>query len=410
MDGGGSEPTDSGAEDSGAGDSGDGGGGGSVDADGDGWEAALDCDDSDAAVYPSAPERCDDETDSNCDGDSTDGQGAFNGSLGFPSVQAAVDAAADGDTIAVCAGEQSGDVVVLRAVRLEGGDGVSLVGTGTSSVLTVFAAVELLDLVVSGGTGTARDDSLLGGGVLVEEGGSLRMEGGALRDNSADYGGGLLAAGPVELVDVQVYSNRAVKDGGGVYALADLQVEGGSISGNQADSGGGLLVREALLTLGEDVRVEANVADTLGGGAVLWAASLDGGVVAGNSAPNGGGVFLYEGASLSRTLIEGNTASWSGGGLHGIQGDVSLSSVVVTDNTADHFGGGMTIGGGAWLIEGCSVLANASEEGGGAWLSSGASLSSTSSDWSDNDPQDVWAADGSWTATGDFACDDTGCR
>jgi hypothetical protein len=38
------------------------------DADGDGVDALLDCDDENAAVYPNAAEVCDDTLDNDCDG------------------------------------------------------------------------------------------------------------------------------------------------------------------------------------------------------------------------------------------------------------------------------------------------------------------------------------------------------
>ena len=48
---------------------------GGLDADGDGWTAAEDCDDADPAVSPGAEELCRDGVDNNCDGRSAPGQG-----------------------------------------------------------------------------------------------------------------------------------------------------------------------------------------------------------------------------------------------------------------------------------------------------------------------------------------------
>jgi len=45
------------------------GGSAVTDADGDGFDDTVDCDDDDAAIYPSAPENCSDGVDNDCDGD-----------------------------------------------------------------------------------------------------------------------------------------------------------------------------------------------------------------------------------------------------------------------------------------------------------------------------------------------------
>ena len=74
------------------------------DTDGDGFRADVDCNDTDPAVFPGAPEYCD-GLDQNCDGDTADTSASHieGGAAGFDLAET-VSLASAGDVIIACAG------------------------------------------------------------------------------------------------------------------------------------------------------------------------------------------------------------------------------------------------------------------------------------------------------------------
>ncbi|MFN8594170.1 MAG: pentapeptide repeat-containing protein [Thermomicrobiales bacterium] len=141
----------------------------------------------------------------------------------FSSVRTAVAAAASGDTISICPGTYSGNIINI-------GTNLTLVGAG------------------SGAGGTVLDGSAVTGSnsgyILVQPQSivtlrDLRISG---RTNTGSGGGiSVIAGGQVTLTRVRVSGNQA-RDGGGVYNQGILTLEAGTvITGNTAtDSGGGV--------------------------------------------------------------------------------------------------------------------------------------------------------------------------
>jgi len=63
------------------------------DSDGDGFPASADCDDTDSAAYPGAPDLCGDDRVTDCDRTSDDGLVTIDGTATFTDLHAALDAA-----------------------------------------------------------------------------------------------------------------------------------------------------------------------------------------------------------------------------------------------------------------------------------------------------------------------------
>ena len=97
------------------------------DADGDGVPLPQDCDDSDASVYPGAPESCGDEVDRDCDGERP-------GCLWSGDVPASL-------AVATVASTREGGMVYPGGHAWPGADGVA-VGVGTSRRFTEFVAAD----------------------------------------------------------------------------------------------------------------------------------------------------------------------------------------------------------------------------------------------------------------------------
>lgn len=171
--------------------------------------------------------------------------------LEFGTIQDAIEAAQDGDEILIAPGVYSGSLQVngkrlsLRGLGTTASD-VTIVGTGGSTVrLDGFADVEIANLTITGGLGTA--DQLCGGPGV--------------------FGGGLFVLGSaITLQDVDVVNNQA-EFGGGLWGIAStVTIRGGRFAQNQASilgaaislcpqaPSGGLLI--------EDTAFEGNVVPT----------------------------------------------------------------------------------------------------------------------------------------------------
>ena len=133
--------------------------------------------------------------------------------------------------------------------------------------------------VITGGTGTSDrnpNPNYNGGGVYVQEDGTLNMHGG------------------------NITGNTAKSNGGGVYIYkGSLTMTGGTISGNTANSyGGGVAVNAGHFTMSGSSKVANNKAGGAGGVYVNGDFKMVGGSVDHNTA-SGGGVFIASGGTVT---------------------------------------------------------------------------------------------------------------
>jgi predicted outer membrane repeat protein len=211
----------------------------------------------------------------------------------FANLQAAVNAAGEGDTLNV-QGTCEGDTVIYgKDLTLQGqGAGATLNGEDRSgSVLDVyFSIVSISGLTITGG-------------------------------NTPDVGGGIYGEGAVvTLTNSTVTGNRAEGNrGGGIYANGELTLTNSTVSDNTAGYGGGIY-NEGQATL-TDSTVSGNMATVANGGGILnrtGSLTLRGSSVRGNTASaNGGGINLRAGSAHieENSSVTGNTAGLEGGGI-----------------------------------------------------------------------------------------------
>lgn len=186
----------------------------------------------------------------------------------------------------------SGPVEVLvRRSWIDGnqgqvGGGVRIDGSGTA------ATVVTLDETLVGNVGVAplTGNQAINGGGLACLDASLRLRGAQVRNNQAEtFGGGLyldncaVSTGPITWgtpgfagFNARIDDNRALADGGGVYARGGSRITLGppsadiAIAGNRAVRGGGVFLRgldTRMLAIG--LQLDDNSADDFGGGAYL---------------------------------------------------------------------------------------------------------------------------------------------
>jgi uncharacterized repeat protein (TIGR02543 family) len=256
-----------------------------------------------------------------------------------------------------------------------------------------------------------------GGGLAFAAGGLFHMLDGLITDNHATSNGGgvyLIGSNPMTLDGGAIVQNHAVEQGGGVSVRQTLfTMNDGLIADNTAYYGGGVVAEpyaSSAFTLngGLIARNQATTAEHLGGislgGGVMnmYVFTQNGGTITENSATRGGGVLTTQGSTTltggviaynvaledgggilaSQTLtvtnasITGNTAALGGGiALYGASGTVSLTDTRVTYNTATRGGGiyvtpghTLTLSGAAMLIaDNTATSPDACDTGGGIY-------------------------------------------
>lgn len=315
----------------------------------------------------------------------------------FPTVQAAIAAAAPGDTILVAPGTYAETIDFLGkgiTVRATGGPGVTVLqGNGYAappSVVT-FASGEGPSAVLEGFTITG-GWSLRGGGILCDQSsptllGNVVTANFAGDFNQSGYGAGVyVREGAPHLEGNVIEANVASSHYGGTYGGGLYSDSGAPIvidnvfRANRASNGGGVWLRGA----GE---LRSNVIEqnfgSFGGGLALIAASArvvdnrirDNRLTAGTSFGRGGGVYVQGGAPLiDGNAIDGNRTYDHGAGVYCTAGAAArLVNDTIVDNSGDFFA--PTRGGGLYVGYDCAVLVtnsilwgNAAAQGAAAYV------------------------------------------
>jgi len=355
----------------------------------------------------------------------------------FCSIQAGIDAAADGDSILVAPGNYYEAIDLLgKAVTLLGTNGpevTTIDATGLDTSVVTCANRESLDTVIEGFTITGGSGSpcatpytrTCGGGMFLKDS-SPRLRGCILTGNDAAwYGGGLysnggaptvedcvfqqnhaevcgggcyLANGGPSVLRTAFYANEA-ESGGGAYVdrVVDADFDACSFVGNQATrSGGGCLVVDSLATLG-DCEFLGNRVDGYGEGAGL---AIDGSVVtverstfhANVSGGWGGAIHNYDSTLDIRACDFGGNAVASaysaevgGGAIYNdnLEGAVSIADSRFYGNSAES-GGAIDQRGGPLSLTNCLFVANRGHRNGGAISTVYSALSIVNSSFSNN--------------------------
>ncbi len=265
-------------------------------------------------------------------------------------IQAAVNAAASGDTITIASGTYIENVIISgKVLTLRGGGAANTIldGSATERVIRTTVALTLTDLTVQNGLSNST-----GGGVYVSN-------------------------GPLTLDNVDVLSNTASGSGGGVWASGAMTVTGGLFQNNlctgSSCNGGGLYGGETLVLSG--TKFVSNTAQVSGGGsynintAQVTDAEFRNNTCAGTSS-HGGGMFAGSGLTVDNTLVMSNTASTDAGGFY-VNGPAEVSGGLFQANTctgADCTGGGLFIAG-VLTITGTQFVENAAVQKAGALYS-----------------------------------------
>ncbi|MBP1927754.1 hypothetical protein J2741_000301 [Methanolinea mesophila] len=251
------------------------------------------------------------------------------GSGEVENIQAAVDAASDGDTIVLKRGTYYENVVINKSVTLIGfGPGETVINGDTGNV------------VIAGGVINVTKPGILSSGP------SVTLVGMTITGGTAHYGGGIFNDdGSVDLSWISIQDNSASLSGGGIYTMGGTVTMDGNttVAGNTAPVGGGVVNDGSTLTMDSGSAITGNTAQA-GGGVENVQGTLvmnNGSSISGNSATyNGGGVYSWFSSTITMNggSITGNTAeTGTGGGIYtDSSSPVNKNGGTVSNNTPDN--------------------------------------------------------------------------
>ena len=239
----------------------------------------------------------------------------------YPTIQAAIDAAASGDTVLVAAGTYAEHMDFhAKQITVEsasGADATIIDGGGTGVVVTINAN--------AGETPVLRGFTVRNGGAGFPDGGIDTSGGPALIENNT------------------ITANRFCDDGAISAAFSDATIRNNLISGNsQACSGGvggaGVSIRGAGTVQVLKNIITGNTHTSAAGGVGLFAAgtpTISGNVIKDNVGWQGGGISMFNvsDATITNNIIVGNQAA-QGAGIYWLVPSGARGPLVVNNTIA----------------------------------------------------------------------------
>jgi parallel beta-helix repeat protein len=253
-----------------------------------------------------------------------------------PTIQAAIDAASNGDSVLVAPGTYFENINFMGkaiTVTSSGGPSVTTINGGGVGAVVTFDTSEGSGSVLSGFTITnglgGTDSTGVGGGGIQIDSASPTITGNVITSNSAGvngYGAGISARASSALIQGNEITNNhgESREGGGVFIgdSGSVQLIGNHISSNVAYLGAGVAVNPSATPTIENNTITGNTAKR------------------GNiGASEGGGIFSYGFAAIIQNLISGNSAE-QGGGVY-LQGEPTpslVSNTIANNDSADGSG------------------------------------------------------------------------
>lgn len=262
-------------------------------------------------------------------------------------IAAAVDKAADGDTIEIAAGTYpEHDIEITKALTLNGaGNTIVDAGAQGRAFYVTASPVMIAGVQVQNGLADGPEDLFtdVGGAMLIGSVAFLTLQNVTLVDNQARVaGGGIYNLGALVLENTQVLSNTTAGDGGGLYNANQgvITITHSLLAHNTADGffGGGIYAGGQSVRI-EDTTVAGNRTGSYGGGLAVFtndALILDRVTLSGNHADSGAGLYAQLGAITATNItVSGNNATRNFSGIYlvGANSSLSLQNSTIAHNT-----------------------------------------------------------------------------
>ena len=299
----------------------------------------------------------------------------------YTSIQQAMDAANDGDTIQVAGGVYYEDGLNPggRSISVVGdtnGDGTPAVTIDAQQNGVVFIfqsgegpATTIENLIIRGGQSSSG-----GGGFDCYKNSSPTIRNCVITDNETEYNGGGIwcwsGCEPV-ITGCTISGNTSDESGGGIYCyLSSPTIIDCTISQNNADwHGGGIHVSGGAITL-SGTEVSGNITwNPIAEGCGLWCddstVSLESCVITGNEGnDDGGGMFMRACTfSIDHCEVSQNSCGW-GGGLFVTQSTGTVFGTAIVGNGVWNQGGALYCGSGSTVeLNGCLISGNCGDGG-----------------------------------------------
>lgn len=294
----------------------------------------------------------------------------------YNSIQSAVIASADGDTVLVQPGIYYENINLLgRNIKLVSNywftqdstfiSNTIIDGNQNGSVVTFNHREDSLCIfcgfTVKNGSGYAyiHENFIEGGGIYILKNSNPVLTDLVIRDNTSGWGGGIRVhnSDPV-LRNLNIYSNQSVYNGGGAYiSYSNSFLENIYVHHNSSYQGAGLAITDSSPEI-VDVLIESNNAIYTCGGVYLvnWNlichTEFSGLTVQNNTAYKNAGLVIGGGTiKLTDSIIRNNCAEESGGGICIISQYMgTLDHILITGNSAPE--------GAALVIENFAEISN----------------------------------------------------
>lgn len=332
----------------------------------------------------------------------------------YPTIQDAIGAASNGDTIAIAAGTYfehdvnayGKELIITGAIKENGTPATTIDAQQQGRVLVAWGAevssTSFQNLILTGGF------SKLGGGMHNYYSSPSVINCVFTGNVSTDNGGGMYTHGGTPLIDDCVFTDNQAANGAAIYNFdAAPTFRYCTISNNTATERG------------------AGIYNNVASPALLYCSLLSN-----IGALEGGGMYNQDSnTTLQHCQLRDNHALYSGGGLLSEQGELLLSECVIEDNGVSTHGGGLCIRSGSatlgncdfrnntaaafdadsrgaavhcdsstLTITSCLFTGNMAVISGGALKTSKCSPDISQSHFCNNSPDDI---DGDWTDSGD---------
>lgn len=255
-----------------------------------------------------------------------------------PTIQQAINASVDGDTVLVAPGTYTENINFLgKAIQVssEGGPLVTIIDGSNVNSVVKFVSGEGPTSVLSGftlrnGFGIVDSDSTIDGGGIRIVNSSPTIENNIVTHNRSEFeGGGIVVGGQVALplIKNNIISDNTACSGPGIAIHGSSpHVQGNQIINNTSSGcsgglGGGILIEGFGSAEILNNTISDNVANTDGGGIALNIAgtpTIRNNTISRNRAIDGGGIsmFNFSEAEIIQNIITDNFAFSSGGGIY----------------------------------------------------------------------------------------------